>query len=191
MIKNIVFSNGTCKEMNIEQLCIQFEDMIYKFAYKCVGSLKGFKNNVEEFEDFYQQGMIELVKVFELYDEKHCFSTLLQIRLDNALKYNLRKYSFKKRVVNDSLISLNMISDDGRSYEDVVGDRDFCLEEIENKLDILMILQELNEEEKEIFKFLLEQEKTKLQLSKELNISRPTLDNRIELVRDKVKRIIA
>lgn len=190
MSKNIIFSDGTVKKMEVEELFEHFEDMIHKFAHKCVGSTKNNFSNVNDFDDYMQMGNMELMKAYQLYDEKHCFSTLLQIRLNNAYHYNLRKLNFYKRKTDSTIISLNRKTEENKSVEELYGQDDLHLSNIEVKLDLSYIFSKLDPQEIKIFLFLLEQEKTKIQLAKELGITRPTLDSRISLLRDKIKKLM-
>ena len=52
--------------------------------------------------------------------------------------------------------------------------------------DLKKVLVKLTEEEKKIFHFLMENESTKRILAKDLKITRPTLDKRINKLKDKI-----
>ncbi|MEG0908734.1 MAG: sigma-70 family RNA polymerase sigma factor [Clostridia bacterium] len=190
MTKCIVFSDGCKRQMGLEELCTTFENMINKFAHRCVHSMSKHHSNTDEFEDFYQYGMLELMKTFDVYNEQLCFSTLLQINLNNKHGYLLRNLNTRKRNSNNSTISLNAEYPEGNTFDLYIGEEDLMLQDIESKIDLLNKLETLEEEECKIVKNLLEEEKTKIQLAKELEISRPTLDSKIKIIREKLKDLL-
>lgn len=188
--KNIVFSDGSIKKLTLEELMSIFENMINKFAHRCVHSMSKHHTNTDDFEDFYQYGMLELMKTFNIYNEQQCFSTLLQINLNNKHGYLLRNLNASKRNSNNSTVSLNAEYPEGNTFDTYIGVEDIMLQDIESKIDLLNKLDTLAEEECKIVKNLLEEEKTKIQLAKELGISRPTLDSKIKIIREKLKDLI-
>ena len=130
------------------------------------------------------------MKTFNIYNEQQCFSTLLQINLNNKHGYLLRNLNASKRNSNNSTVSLNAEYPEGNTFDTYIGVEDIMLQDIESKIDLLNKLDTLAEEECKIVKNLLEEEKTKIQLAKELGISRPTLDSKIKIIREKLKDLI-
>lgn len=182
------------KEMTLEE-CIQYySDTVKLWSYSCYDSARRMSHNIMDADDFYSEGMIRLIRVYDNYQPKNTFSTNLLKGLDN-LKIDLfRKLNSKKRKTENTLVPLN---EEQNSRNDIVhrepslGYYDNNLLSVEFTHDMDKVKECLSFEERTIFNFLLNQEDiTKRTVSKQLNVSRPTLDKRIPRVQSKILTII-
>lgn len=182
------------EEMTLEECIIYFDKSVKQWGISCYNSARRLSNNIMDEDDFYSEGMICLMKVFERYEPKNTFTTNLHKSLDN-LKIDLfRKLNSQKRKTENIIVCLD---EDENAKNDIIhrekslGYADKNLYGIEFKNDMEVLMDNLNLEEKTIFNFLLRENTTKKALSKELNTSRPTLDSKIRRTQNKVCGIIS
>ena len=176
------------KNMTVEE-CISFHDgAVKKWANDMFFIVKGMSNNLMEYDDFYSEGMMCLIHSYNEYQSKNTFNTFLHKNLDNLKVDLIRMLNAKKRKTKRSVVSFDMEIEDDEcdSLKEIEGTLDESFEELEFNLDMEYVMERLTDEEVKIFKFLIDNESTKRALAKELNISRPTLDNKILKVKDKV-----
>lgn len=190
----IIIENGikTIKEMTIEECVQSFEGAIKKWGNECYVIVKQMSHNLMEYDDFYSEGMICLIEMFNKYKPINTFNTALHKSLDNLKIDLIRKSNSKKRKTYQSVVSFDMELEDEDSdlLQEVEGDIDRNFLKVEFDEDIADAVAKLTGEERKIFDFLMDNESTKRVLAKELNISRPTLDSRIERVRDKIMNLL-
>lgn len=189
MNKEIIISENdikTIKLMSLEECVVHFERAVMKWSHGCYKTVRHCCNNIMEYDDFYSEGMLCLMNVYEKYKPINTFNTALHKSLDNLKIDIIRKLNTQKRTVDQPMVSFDTTLLDGDLLSDIEGDYDCNFELFEFNEDIVNALSKLTEEERKIANFLLNQESTKKVLAEELNISRPTLDSRIEKVRDKV-----
>ena len=186
MIKLRINGETVLKEMTIEEVHKQFNNMIKNFANDCVVQSRTMHNNVDTFEDFVSEGYIVLVECFNSYNPTFTFSSYLSSALNLTRKELLRKMHSDKRKVTTCLVSFDEPVDVDLNLGDVEGQEDLSFDLIVHNESIKYALSQLNEEEKKIFNFLLDTEMTKISMAEELNITRPTLDNRIKRTRGKL-----
>ena len=186
MIKLRINGETVLKEMTIEEVHKQFNNMIKNFANDCVVQSRTMHNNVDTFEDFVSEGYIVLVECFNSYNPTFTFSSYLSSALNLTRKELLRKMHSDKRKVTTCLVSFDEPVDVDLNLGDVEGQEDLSFDLIVHNESIKYALSQLDEEEKKIFNFLLDTEMTKISMAEELNITRPTLDNRIKRTRGKL-----
>lgn len=176
------------KDMSLEDCTSLFEGAVKKWANEVYVAVKGTTNNLMEYDDFYSEGMICLIEMFDRYAPINTFNTALHKSLDNLKIDFIRMANAKKRKTKNSVVSLDLELEDIEcdSLSEILGTEDESFEEIEFNSDIKGAIENLNDEEIKILIFLLNNESTKRKLARELNISRPTLDTRIEVLKDKV-----
>lgn len=176
------------KEMTIEQCVDFYGGAIRRWANDMFFIVKGMSNNLMEYDDFHNEGMICLIHSYNEYESKNTFNTFLHKNLDNLKIDLIRKLNAKKRKTKRSVVSFDMEIEDDEcdSLKEIEGIIDDSFEELEFNLDMEYVMSKLSDEEIKIFKFLIDNESTKRALAKELKISRPTLDNKILKVKDKV-----
>ena len=172
--------------MTLEEVYKQFNNMIKNFANDCVMQSRTMHNNVDVFEDFVSEGYIVLVECFNSYNPTFTFSSYLGSALDLTRKELLRKMHSDKRKVTTCLMSFDEPVDIDLNLGDVEGEEDASFDLLIHNDSIKYALSHLDEEEKKIFNFLLDTEMTKISMAEELNITRPTLDNRIKKTRSKL-----
>lgn len=186
----IIIENGVkiTKEMTIEECIENFEGAIKKWGNECYMIMDKMSHNLMEYDDFYSEGMICLIEVYSKYKPINTFNTILHKSLDNLKIDLIRKTNAKKRKTEQSVVSFESeIEDEDVSLlHELEGDIDINYELVEFNEDMTNAMAKLTDEERKIFDFLIENESTKRVLAKQLNISRPTLDTRIERVRDKM-----
>lgn len=150
MTKTILFSNGTQKEMNIEEVLTTFRGLSITTFLKA-------RNGANPSEDERQELDIVIFKAFQTYDEEHCFSTHLIWKLRQYLAHTTVNAKRQKRdTTGIEFIDLDfkvrtgrdgtpfeiheLIEDEHASFENRVMDRDFIsfivsnLDEFEMKL---------------------------------------------------------
>lgn len=192
----IIIDNGKkiMKEMSLEECAIYFEGAVKKWSNELYTIIKNMSNNLMEYDDFYGEGMICLIEVYKRYRPINTFNTTLHKSLDNLKIDLIRKTNAKKRKTEYTVVSLDIIIDEGwdspSELHELEGEVDENFSIIEFDEDIKNALTKLNEDEKKIFNFLIENESTKRALAKELKVSRPTLDSKISKVRDKVLSLL-
>ena len=186
MIKLRINGETVLKEMTMEEVHKQFNNMIKNFANDCVVQSRTMHNNVDTFEDFVSEGYIVLVECFNSYNPTFTFSSYLSSALNLTRKELLRKMHSDKRKVTTCLVSFDEPVDVDLNLGDVEGQEDLSFDLLVHNESIKYALSQLNEEEKKIFNFLLDTEMTKISMAEELNITRPTLDNRIKRTREKL-----
>lgn len=182
------------KEMNLEECIEHFDKSIKHWGISCYNSARQLSNNIMDEDDFYSEGMMCLMRVFEKYEPKNTFSTNLHKSLDNLRIDLFRKLNSKKRKTDHVMVYLNEEKDnqhDIAHFEKSLGYDDNNLYCIELKNDMKVLMNNLNLEERTIFKFLLEKNTTKRALSEKLNTTRPTLDSKIRKTQNKVCTIIS
>lgn len=185
------------------------EDAIYKyankaveaFARKCIKSLAWTHNGLD-LEDYEQIARMEIVQLFEIYDEIHSFSSLYNTKMDQLYIHLLRYYGNQKRSMEDSNravkedgekrvsykpLELNSMYDEDKEYTEVIGFLSEEMMSIEYKLAIEKCLEIFDEKEKEILAFLIEEDEAKFNFAKRIGLSRPTLNKKIDYIRETLK----
>lgn len=180
------------KKLTLEECAILFEGAIKTWANEMYKIVKEMSNNLMEYDDFYSEGMVCLIKIYDRYTPKNTFNTALHKSLDNLKVDLIRKVNAKKRKTDLTVVSFDL---EIENYEvellqEIYGEEDDNFKIIELREDISNAFINLTEEEKRIAKFLIENESTKRVLAKELNISRPTLDTKIKKVKDKIINLL-
>ena len=180
------------REVELEECARIFEGAVKRWANEMYVIVRGMSNNLMEYDDFYSEGMICLIEMYDKYVPVNTFNTALHKSLDNLKIDLIRKTNAKKRKTEQSVVSFDM---------EIEDDECDCLQEIEGDIDINYSIMEFNEdmtnalatltnEERKIVGFLMDNESTKRVLAKELNISRPTLDSRITKVKEKIMDLL-
>ncbi|MFR2314858.1 sigma-70 family RNA polymerase sigma factor [Terrisporobacter sp.] len=190
IIKLIIDDVVVEKEMTVDEVFKQFDNMLKKFASECVFKSKTMHNNILGFEDFYGEGCIKLVESYNAYRPIDTFSSYLQNNLNARRGELLRMMHTGKRKVQRSLVSFDVELDDGSFLKDIEGKIDESFDDFMCNEDVKIALRYLNDEEKTIINHLSRQEKNKKTLAEELGISRPTLDTRISKTRHKFKSLM-
>ena len=194
MKRLIIVENNmrVAREVELEECARIFEGAVKRWANEMYVIVRGMSNNLMEYDDFYSEGMICLMEMYNKYTPINTFNTALHKSLDNLKIDLIRKTNAKKRKTEQSVVSFDM---------EIEDDECDCLQEIEGDIDINYSIMEFNEditnalatltnEERKIVSFLMDNESTKRVLAKELNVSRPTLDSRIAKVKEKVMDLL-
>lgn len=194
--KKIVMKNGKVEYATVETVIFKHSNEAIKaFAKKCVKNLAWTKNDFE-YEDYVQAARMEVITMFDVYDEVHPFSSMLNTRLDQLYVYLLRYYGNKKRAMNNAYgdgviayneIRLDDIYGDNMEYYDIIGSEDSSLTKSNYSMVIENCAKKLNDKEKRILAFLLHENETKFDFAKKIGMSRPTLDKKINQIRDMLK----
>ena len=180
------------REVELEECARIFEGAVKRWANEMYVIVRGMSNNLMEYDDFYSEGMLCLIEMYDKYVPVNTFNTALHKSLDNLKIDLIRKANAKKRKTEQSVVSFDM---------EIEDDECDCLQEIEGDIDMNYSIMEFNEdmanalatlsnEERKIVGFLMDNESTKRVLAKELNISRPTLDSRITKVKEKIMDLL-
>ncbi len=168
--------------ITLEETILCFKNLVYKNSIEIYNNIKIYPNNINDIDDIYSLGMIELIKCYRIYDKsKSSFSTLLYKSLKRLKDRLIRDLNTKKRKALKRLCYLNS------SEKDIVGIEDNRANEIEFNYDIL---SKLDIEERKIVMFLMERIKTKKEFAQELGIARPTLNARIKRVKNKLYKLM-
>lgn len=214
MQRKIIKTKEGLKEVTLEETISMFELMINKYSHRCVVEIEKYQDNFYSYEDYYQQGVVELIRLFEKYDAEKgaCFSTLLHRRLNHKLIMNIRELEAEKRksdrkylYINDdenNIDNTNLIKDvKDKYFEASVGLEEFLSERLTETERMLLTLHfkkdyfkarglykqslsfalDIFAKDERIFNM------NRSQMAEELNISRPTLNRRVE---DTVNKVI-
>lgn len=217
MLKKLIKTTDGIVELNINELILKFDNMVKKFAHECKEELSGYENNPYDFDDYYQMGLIKISEVFEKYDidKGACFSTLLFRELNNKMVMIIRELEAEKRkptqsnvYINDEIEGceiINVIKGD----EDTYFEREFSLEQflssrltITERVLVAMAFKKDYYKSKGVYKSSLDYAMnmfsdelidvtsiSKNELADLLNISRPTLNKKINEAMEKVKEL--
>lgn len=217
MKKKLIKTNDGIFELGVEELLPMFDNLLKKFSHKCVEDLSGFESNRNEFNDYYQIGVLELMGAFERYDHTKgaTFFTHLHRELHYRLIMMIREFNAEKRKPEKPLVYIdkkvedcevsNIIKDKDDKYFDKKEDKlENFLSENLTKTERLLIAvyfrKKLNKS-KGLYKNSLEyaidvfDEETnsssisKSELADKLNISRPTLNKRMNEAVEKMKKL--
>lgn len=190
MKKSIMISEDgvkVVKDLTLDECVARFEGAIKRWGNECYVITKNFPNNVMEYDDYYSEGMICLIEVFNKYQPVNTFNTALHKSLDNLKVDLIRKVNAKKRKTDQKIVSFDMEIEDGCDLlQEIEGKIDENFELMEFEQDLNRVTLQLTDEENKILDYLIENESTKKILAKELNISRPTLNTRIEKLKEKI-----
>lgn len=178
-------------QMTTEEVLMQFDGMMKKFATTCILEVPQSSNNNYEKEDYLSIAQLTLLESLETYDiEKASFSTYLTNQLRGQKTKLLSALGSKKRDDRGfGLVSLNSVGDEGEEVSEVIGTFDEELENSDIGLDIKILFNSLTEEEKLIFNFLYQEQLTKVEFAKQLGIQRSTLDRRIAKLQTKLQTL--
>lgn len=198
--KKIVLTNGKFVMATVEEAVFKHADQaIRAFAKRTYESLAWTQNGYD-LEDYIQVARMEVIKMFDVYDEVHTFSSMFNTRLDQLYIYLLRYYGNQKRSMEDrdiekngnkrvsyGAVSLQSTYDEDQEHADVIGFLDEDLVNVDYKLALEACLHKMDEVEKQILAFLIEENEAKFDFAKRIGMSRPTLDKKIKQVRELLK----
>ena len=198
--KKIVLGNGKYVYATVEEAVFNHADKAIKaFAKRCENSLAWTQNGYD-LEDYIQVGRMEVIKMFDVYDEVHTFSSMFNTRLDQLYIYLLRYYGNQKRSMEDRDIekngekrvsykplSLQSMYDEDKEYSEVIGFLHDDMINVDYKYAIESCLHNMDETDKQILAFLIEESEAKFDFAKRIGMSRPTLDKKIKQIRQILK----
>lgn len=137
MKKEFIFNNGgeLCViAMTQEEIIDKFLDSVKSFANECLMNFEPRKsriyNNIYDFEDYVQIGLIELLNCYAKYDisRGNCFSTYLHGALALKQLNIVREITSMKRRISKPPVSLNQESKYSATLENLYfgeGDKYF------------------------------------------------------------------
>ena len=180
------------KEIALEECARIFEGAIKRWANEMYVIVKNMSNNLMEYDDFYSEGMMCLMEIYNKYTPRNTFNTALHKSLDNLKVDLIRKTNAKMRKTEMSVVSFDM---EVESYEvdflyEIEGEIDTNYSTVEFNQDMKKALVSLTHEERKIVNFLIDNNSNKKNLAKELKISRPTLDSRIAKTKEKIVSLL-
>lgn len=194
MKRLIMVENNTrvTKEIALEECARIFEGAIKRWANEMYVIVKNMSNNLMEYDDFYSEGMMCLMEIYNKYTPRNTFNTALHKSLDNLKVDLIRKTNAKMRKTEMSVVSFDM---EVESYEvdflyEIEGEIDTNYSTVEFNQDMKKALVSLTHEERKIVNFLIDNNSNKKNLAKELKISRPTLDSRIAKTKEKIVSLL-
>lgn len=190
MIKEIIFSDGTTREMNFEEVREQFTPMVIRAMRKA--NNKFVYNQVEE-DDFRQELEIELWRGFEAYDPStgYCFTTYLHYKLMKGVR-NATFYKYSKKNQHNGLLSMNAThGDDDLKLEDMFSIDDSSMDGL-NTYELLDIIHKnTKQEEQEMLKILFDRENNTIQdYATKYGISRQAANQRLVRFRNKLRKVV-
>ena len=194
MKRLIMVENNTrvTKEIALEECARIFEGAIKRWANEMYIIVKNMSNNLMEYDDFYSEGMMCLMEIYNKYTPRNTFNTALHKSLDNLKVDLIRKTNAKMRKTEMSVVSFDM---EVENYEvdflyEIEGEIDMNYSAVEFNRDMEKALVNLTHEERKIVNFLIDNNSNKKKLAKELKISRPTLDSRIMKTKEKIVSLL-
>lgn len=170
------------------------ERMIKSFAKNAYNKVKNMHNNIMSKEDFYAEGLARAYYCYNMYEADKSFVPYLQTGLDQWwCDYTKSVFANKRKSTSDVVYEYSeQLEKEGLlTSANFSGDSEYSIGLFEINEDLKDALTKLNDEERKIMDFLLNQEMTKKMFADELGITRPTLDTRIQNVREKMSCILS
>ena len=188
--KQIILSSNHKKEMTFEEVVEQFEPMLRKKIWNT--NNRSLYNKVET-EDFMQELMVELWKAYDQYDPElgNCFSTYLHFKLLKGVRDVTYSRYFQKNQHN-GLISMDAkMGNTEMEIKDLFKSDADTSEDLEYKELINLILDNIEEEEVELLKVIIDRQIYTVQdYANKHNITRQGANQRVIKLRKKLKNII-
>ena len=180
LIRNQETKKMEVREMTLEEVVVAFERMTYKNAIVAFSKVSKHQSNVNDIEDINSLGLMELCDCYERYDlNKGAFSTILTKALER-LTIRLQRDLFAQMRTTDKVnYSLDVALEERSALGELVGEYDTNIKSFEIRSDLKRVIDNLNEQERRIYDFLITKKKTKKEFAVELGITRPTLNTKI------------
>jgi len=190
MLKTILFSDGTFKEMTFEEVREQFMPLVIKVMKQA--NNRFIYNQIEE-EDFRQILEIELWRGYEQYDPttKNCFTTYLYPKLKKGVRNaTYHRYALKNQ---GTTISMNSeIGDDDLKLEDLLATDDTSMDNISFNELINIIHENVDEDEEDALRVLLDRKEFSVQdYANKYGITRQAANQRVVKLRKKLQKVIS
>jgi len=190
MLKTILFSDGTFKEMTFEEVREQFMPLVIKVMKQA--NNRFIYNQIEE-EDFRQILEIELWRGYEQYDPttKNCFTTYLYPKLKKGVRNaTYHRYALKNQ---GTTISMNSeIGDDDLKLEDLLATDDTSMDNISFNELINIIRENVDEDEEDALRVLLDRKEFSVQdYANKYGITRQAANQRVVKLRKKLQKVIS
>lgn len=176
-MKKIILKEGI-KEMSCEDVCIKFENLIYKMAHKY--------KNCGEFEDLSQIAYIGLIKAYKTYDYTKgiLFITYaMRIIINDFLKI------FRKNKNSSIITSLQYEFEDNLELLDMIDDGINYEEETLNKVIVKKVINKLKNIDKKII-FLRIKGLDQYAISEKIGLSQASISRRLNKIYNKIKKEI-
>ena len=151
-----------------------------------------------DYNDLYQDALVGFADAIHNYEEKKDSSlpTFITLCVDRRLQYSIRRINTKKIKIQSESLSLEYVYDSMSSpLSEVISDNsanDPLLRIIkEESYDTLLnkIKKELSKQEQEVFKYMIQGLKYN-EIAKILKKEPKQIDNTIQRIRNKVRKII-
>ena len=175
------------KEMEFEEVLQMLNNIMVKKSNELYAKLVSIQQNILDREDIMSLYMIDIYNTYELYDiNKGAFTSVAFKSIENCSKRILRDLFAQKRTNETRVLSFEGTKEDLDAIEELSGEYDDTFNNIELSYDLRRVLKSFNKEEQAIIQFIFEQRESKKELALRLGMSRPTLDSRIKITRDKL-----
>lgn len=168
------------KEMSLEEVLEKFKFKLWQFAEKCWNNTKGNHTNINTIEDYYEEGVIVLIKCFNVYEPQKCFYFYLNDCLENKKKEIFKYYTFKNRETKLNTYDYTL-------DKKICNNKDENITKAEFDHDFNILLGTLNALEKSIVEEIFIENNSLRKFSEKHNIHRNTLNKRIAVVKEKCK----
>lgn len=176
------------KEMEFEDVLNMLNNIMIKKSNELYAKLVNVQQNILDREDIISLYMIDIYNTYQIYDiNKGAFTSVAFKSIENCNKRILRDLFAQKRTNETRALSFEGTKDDLDAIEKLNGKYDNTFNELELTNDLKMALNSFNEEEQEIVQFIINKKETKKDLALRLGVSRPTLDTKINNVKNKLK----
>lgn len=190
-VKQIIFSGNRKEEMTFEEVREAFKPML--IAQMRRTNNKSLYNKVEE-DDFMQELEIELWRAFVQYEPEKgfCFSTYLHYKLLKGTKAaTYSRYAQKNQ--HNGLFSMNApMGEHDLRLEDMFASDDSSMTDIEYQELVTLIKDNLNENEEEIFKIIVNRSLYTVQnYADKYEITRQAANQRVVKLRNKLRTIVS
>ena len=188
--KKIIFSDGSTRDMNFEEVKVQFTPLVKKTMREA--NNKFFFNKVEE-EDFLQELYLELWRTFENYEYEYgnCFTTYLCYKLQKGIRNaTYSKFSLKNQGIE---VSMNApLGDEETKLEDMFSTTDDSADNLLHDELMALILSNTDSQEKEMLSVLIDRKNYSIQqYANNYDITRQAANQRIVKLPNKLKKIIS
>lgn len=218
MRKKVIITTEGKYFLSVEEVIEKYNDMVHKFSVDCTMKLSDFQDNYLTEKDYYQDGIMELMRAYRNYDPflGVCFSTYLQKALNRLIAAYGRRFSAASRCAKQKHLYLNknvvenadlntIVTVDKPEIEEDNGLLEYLNENLSKEDRLLLTIQfkkgiyKESGKQKDSLEFALDffskgfKEEifflTKNELAEKMCISRPTLNKRINETLEKLKRL--
>ena len=175
-----ILINGEKEFLTEDEICIRFKPMIIK-------EVKSW-SKYYDYDDMFQLAYIGLLKAYRKYDIKfgYSFSTVAISYIRYEMLRETRTERRRKKKGKVMFFSLNKVIGFSNyipvEMGDISKDKENIIEKVENKIFLTKIINSLPNKEKRIIKLIYIEDKTQVQVAKELDITQVQVSRKLKRI---------